>query len=77
MWHYLDFGHSVTDSLFICRFSQTRRKENSMTLTEKMDSKKVTMAHTTISSPGWFHELVWFDTEQQERTILHTAERLI
>lgn len=25
-----------------------------MICTEKMDSKKVTTAHTTTSSPGWF-----------------------
>ncbi len=42
--------------IVFCRCSQMRRKGNSMTPTEKTDLKRVTTAHTTTFSPGWFHD---------------------
>lgn len=54
-----------------------KRKGNSMTLMEKMDSKRVTMVPTVISSQGWFHEIL-FDTSQQKKqrdTIFYAAEK--
>lgn len=41
-----------TDCLF-SRFFLMRRKGNNMMLMEKRGSKRVTMDHTMISSPGW------------------------
>lgn len=63
----------VTDSLFICRCSQMRRKGNSTTLMEKMDSKRVTMAHTMISSPGWFHNQRTAPPPKRQKTSSHSV----
>lgn len=67
----------MTNGFFICRCSQMKRKGNSMTLMVKMDSKRVTMVPTVISSQGWFHEIL-FDTSQQKKqrdTIFYAAEK--
>lgn len=50
-----------------------RRKGNSTTLMEKMDSKRVTMAHTMISSPGWFHNQRTAPPPKRQKTSSHSV----
>lgn len=52
LWCSLNYKPPDKWYLNSCRFSPMRRKENSMMHMEKMDSKRVTTAHTMISSPG-------------------------